>query len=72
MDVVTDISLWVLIKHLKQWLTSLTRARNERKTQSKEALRAVIIATRDTATYDWNVWNNWPGKWWPRLCVNQL
>jgi hypothetical protein len=21
MDVVTDISLWVLIKHLKQWLT---------------------------------------------------
>ena len=51
MDVVTDISLWVLIKHLKQWLTNLARASNERKTQSKEALRAVIIAARDTATY---------------------
>ncbi len=47
----TDISLWMLIRHLKQWLTNLRRAGLERKQQSIKALRAVIIAARRTRTY---------------------
>jgi hypothetical protein len=48
---ITDISLWALIKHLKSWLTNLKRAGDERKRQSIEALRAVIIAARNTRAY---------------------
>jgi hypothetical protein len=48
---ITDISLWELIKHLKLWLTNLRRAGNERKRESVKALRAVIIAARHTKAY---------------------
>jgi len=48
---ITDISLWALIKHLKSWLTNLRRAGDERKRQSIKALRAVIIAARNTRAY---------------------
>ena len=48
---VTDISLWALIRHLKQWLTNLRRAGDERKRQSIEALRKVIVAARNTRVY---------------------
>ncbi len=51
MAVLTDISLWQLIKHLKQWLTNLKRASTDRQRQSIEALRAVVIAARHTQTY---------------------
>lgn len=47
----TDISLWMLIRHLKQWLTNLRRAGLERKHQSIKALRAVIVAARRTRAY---------------------
>ena len=47
----TDLSLWMLIRHLKQWLTNLRRAGLERKQQSIKALRAVIVAARRTRTY---------------------
>lgn len=45
------MSLWELLKHLRQWLSNLKRASEERKKQSIEALRSVIIASRGTATY---------------------
>ncbi len=51
MALITDISLWALIKHLKSWLTNLKRAGDERKRQSIKALRAVIIAARNTRAY---------------------
>jgi hypothetical protein len=51
MAVVTDISLWELIKHLKQWLTNLNRASSARQRRSIEALRAVVIAARHTQAY---------------------
>lgn len=51
MALITDISLWALIKHLKSWLTNLRRAGDERKRQSIKALRAVIIAARNTRAY---------------------
>lgn len=51
MAVITDIGLWELIKHLKQWLTNLKRASNARQRQSIEALRAVVIAARHTQAY---------------------
>ena len=51
MEPLSGVSLWELIKHLKQWLTNLNRASDERKSQSIDALRSVIIAARNTATY---------------------
>jgi len=48
---ITDISLWALIRHLKAWLTNLRRAGDERKRQSIRALRAVITAARTTRAY---------------------
>lgn len=51
MAVITDISLWELIKHLKQWLTNLNRASNARQRRSIEALRAVVVAARHTQAY---------------------
>ena len=47
----TDLSLWTLIRHLKQWLTNLSRAGLERKQESIKALRAVIVAARRTRAY---------------------
>lgn len=51
MEPITGDILWELVKHLKQWLINLSRASDERKAQSKVALRAVIIASRNTAAY---------------------
>lgn len=51
MAVITDISLWELIKHLKQWLTNLNRASSARQRRSIEALRAVVVAARHTQAY---------------------
>jgi hypothetical protein len=51
MAVITDISLWELVRHLKQWLTNLNRAGKERQRQSIEALRAVVVAARHTQAY---------------------
>ena len=47
MAVLTDISLWELIRHLKRWLTNLRRAGEARRSQSIDALRAVIVADHD-------------------------
>lgn len=51
MALITDISLWALFKHLSQWLTNLRRAGSERKRESIKALRAVILAARNTGVY---------------------
>lgn len=51
MALTTDISLWALIRHLKQWLVNLRRAGLERKRESVDALRGVILAARDTRAY---------------------
>ncbi|WP_134056693.1 hypothetical protein [Rheinheimera aquimaris] len=51
MELVTGVSLWELIKHLKQWLANLKRASDQRKNQSVNALRSVIIAARNTTAY---------------------
>jgi hypothetical protein len=40
-----------IIKHVKQWLGNLGRAKQERKQQSKKALRAVLLAARRTECY---------------------
>ncbi len=51
MDVLTGNNLWELFKHLKQWLVNLDRAGVARKARSIKALRAVIVAARQTKTY---------------------
>jgi hypothetical protein len=51
MNGLTESVLWGLFKHSKQWLTNLQRASTERKTQSIEALRGVVLAARYTQTY---------------------
>ncbi len=46
------VSEWLaIITHLKKWAANLVRAKSERKRQSKDALRAVIKAVRETAIY---------------------
>ena len=47
----TDILLWELFKHLRQWLVNLSRAGTQRKRESIEALRAVTLAARATRVY---------------------
>jgi len=50
--VVLSIGEWITILiHVKKWVTNLLRAKSERKRQSKEALRAVIKAVRETTIY---------------------
>ena len=51
MSVISDISLWELFRHLRQWLNNLNRAGSERQRQSIEALRAVVVAARHTQVY---------------------
>ncbi|MGB5201892.1 MAG: hypothetical protein WBN68_12185 [Sedimenticolaceae bacterium] len=51
MELITDISLWELVKHLKQWLLNLRKAGEARKNESIDALRAVIVAARQTSAY---------------------
>ena len=50
-EVVTAISLWELVKHAGAWVANLKRAKDERKKQSIEALRKVIVAARQTSVY---------------------
>jgi hypothetical protein len=40
-----------LITHVKRWLGNLLRARAQRKQQSTESLRVVVIAVRKTTIY---------------------
>ncbi len=40
-----------LITHVKKWVVNLLRAKEKRKQESKEALRAVIKAVRETTWY---------------------
>ncbi len=40
-----------LITHVKQWVGNLTRAKQQRKLESKKALRAVISVVRETTVY---------------------
>jgi hypothetical protein len=50
--VVLSLGEWItIITHVKKWVTNLLRAKSERKRQSKEALRAVIKAVRETTIY---------------------
>jgi hypothetical protein len=51
MSVISDSLLRELFRHLKSWLTNLQRAGSERKGQSIDALRAVVIASRHTQVY---------------------
>jgi len=51
MELITDVSLWELVKHLQSWLSNLRRAKSKRKEESKQALRQVILASRATYTY---------------------
>jgi hypothetical protein len=51
MAVISDISLWALFRHLGSWLGNLSRARQQRKGESIEALRAVVVAARHTQAY---------------------
>ncbi|EAU53741.1 hypothetical protein [Mariprofundus ferrooxydans] len=45
-------SEWLsIISHAKKWLTNLRRAKESRKEESKEAIRAVITAIRKTTLY---------------------
>jgi len=43
--------LWDIFKHVRSWLTNLSRAGEARKTESVKALREVITAARETAVY---------------------
>jgi len=50
--VVLSLGEWIaIITHVKKWVTNLLRAKSERKKQSKEALRTVIKAVRETTIY---------------------
>ena len=40
-----------LIRHVKQWLSNLSRAGDRRKQASRQALRAVVLAVRETEAY---------------------
>jgi len=47
----TPVEWLTIVTHVKKWVTNLLRAKSERKKQSKEALRAVIKAVRETTIY---------------------
>jgi hypothetical protein len=50
--VALSLSEWLtIVTHIKRWVTNLLRAKSERKRQSKEALRAVIKAVRESMIY---------------------
>ncbi len=40
-----------IITHVKQWVVNLSRAKQQRKQESKKALRAVISVVRETTVY---------------------
>lgn len=43
--------LWDIFKHARSWLANLHRAGDRRKQQSIQALRSIILASRETAVY---------------------
>lgn len=43
--------LWEIFKHIRRWLANLSRAGQQRQQESITALRAVIIAARETNVY---------------------
>jgi hypothetical protein len=46
------VTEWInLLSHLKKWLANLRRAKQQRKNESREALRSVITAIRETEVY---------------------
>jgi hypothetical protein len=47
----TASDLLGLLTHVKQWVSNLLRASRERKAESKEALRSVVRAVRETEIY---------------------
>lgn len=51
MELTTDVSLWALIRHAGRWLANLRRAGEARVTESRRALRGVIVAARRTRAY---------------------
>lgn len=51
MDPVSPALLWELFKHLRSWLSNLSRAGQARRKASVTALRNVIIAARETQVY---------------------
>ena len=51
METVSAGLLWEIFKHARQWLANLRRASQERKLQSKKALRSIVSAARETAVY---------------------
>jgi hypothetical protein len=48
---VTAATFTETIKHVRKWLSNLSRATPERKQQSIDALRKVILAVRETRVY---------------------
>ncbi len=50
-EILSEISLWELIKHAGRWVSNLKRAKDDRKKESVAALRKVIVAARRTAVY---------------------
>jgi hypothetical protein len=50
-DVVTTVSLWELLKHASAWLRNLKKAGDARKRESRDALRKVVIVSRETSVY---------------------
>lgn len=51
MPELTASTLWELFKNAKTWLTNLNRASESRKEESRDAVRQIIIAARETAVY---------------------
>ena len=51
MALISERILWELFRHLRSWLANLQRAGKERKRQSIDALRAVVVACRHTRAY---------------------
>lgn len=51
MSLISDSLLRELFRHLRSWLANLQRAGAERKRESIDALRAVVIAARHTQAY---------------------
>ncbi len=47
----TAADLIGVLTHVKRWISNLRRAGNDRKTESRKALRSVILAVRETEIY---------------------
>lgn len=51
MDNISPGLLWDIFKHIRRWLANLNRAGQQRKQQSVNALRQVILTARETSVY---------------------